>query len=182
MQQFFSSLNLIEQLTTSLNQLQTSQLCPVCHHSDQWISHGYLYKKSGQRVGKRILCAKRYGKSGCGHTQALYVDDVIPQRRYSLSVLLAFVFALVKGQTVEQAYYRAIGHTHSSPRQAWRWLNALWDNMGQFRLRSASSEPPQVLIAGGSRRLTLLLNTLYQCLKQCADPGIIQRAIQCRFC
>ena len=182
MQQFFSSLVVIEKLTTTISHHFTGHICPFCHHSDQWISHGYLYKKSGQRVGKRILCAKRYGKSGCGHTQALYVDDAIPRRRYSLSVLLAFVFALVKGRTVEQAYYQAIGHVHSSPRQAWRWLNALWANMGIFRSRLTSLKPPEALITGGSRRLTLLLNTLYQCLKQCAEPGIIQRAIQCRFC
>lgn len=182
MQQFFSSLVVIEQLTTTINRHFTGHICPFCHQSDQWISHGYLYKKSGQKVGKRILCAKRYGKSGCGHTQALYVSDVIPQRRYSLSVLLSFVFALVKGQTVEQAYYRAIGHTHSSPRQAWRWLNGLWANMVMFRLRLTSSEPPKALIAGGSRRLTVLLNTLYPCLRQCAEPEVIQRAMQCRFC
>lgn len=182
MQQFFSSLVVIELVTASLNQSQTRHICPFCHHSDQWISHGYLYKKTGQKVGKRILCARRYGKSGCGHTQALYVDDAIPQRRYSLSVLLAFVFALVKGQTVEQAYYQAIGHHHSSPRQAWRWLNALWVNMERFRSRTTSSEPPEALITGGSRRLTLLLNSLYQCLKQCAEPGVIQRTMQCRFC
>lgn len=182
MQQFFSSLIVIEQLTTTISRHFTGHICPFCRQSDQWISHGYLYKKSGQKVGKRILCAKRYGKSGCGHTQALYVSDVIPNRRYSLSVLLTFVFALVKGATVEKAYYRAIGHTHSSPRQAWRWLNALWANMGRFRLRLMSSEPPEMLIAGASRRLTVLLNTLHQCLKQCAEPDVIQRAMQCRFC
>lgn len=154
----------------------------MCHQSDQWVSHGYLYKKPGDKVGKRVLCGKRYGKSGCGHTQSMYLADVVPQRRYGLPVLLAFVLALMKGATVEQAYYQAIGHPHSTPRQAWRWLNALWAKMGLFRSRLTASEPLEVPLISGSRRRSLLLNTLYLCLAQCIEPGDIQEAMQCRFC
>ena len=182
MQRFFSSLAVIEQLTSSMNHSGIRHICPICRKSDQWVSHGFLYKKPGDKAGKRVLCGKRYGKSGCGHTQPLYLDDVLPQRRYKLSVLLAFVLSLFKGATVEQAYYQAIGHQHSSPRQAWRWLNALWANMGKFRSRTTSSEPPEALITGSSRQLTVLLNTLHQCLEQCAEHVIIQRVMQCRFC
>lgn len=181
MQHFFLSLNVIEQQTASLNLTQT-MICPVCCQSDQWISHGYLYKKSGQTVGKRILCSRRYGKSGCGHTQSLYVDDVIPQRRYTLSVLLAFVNTLVEGNTVEHAYYQAIGHTHSSPRQAWRWLNSLWANMSRFRLWPVCSSFTESIMQSRSRRLTLLLNTLHPYLTRLPQPQRIQHDMQCRFC
>jgi hypothetical protein len=130
MLRFFSSLQRIEQHIASLNHHHTT-VCPVCHQTQQWVSHGYLYKTSTQQhVGKRILCSRRYGKSGCGHSQSLYLACVIPQRRYPLSVLLAFVWALINGQTVECAYFHAIRHTHSSSRQAWRRLNGLWTSMG----------------------------------------------------
>lgn len=182
MQRFFSSLAVIEQLTSKLNSTAIRHSCPNCNQSDQWVSHGFLYKKPGDKAGKRILCGNRYGKSGCGRTQPLYLDDVMPQRRYRLSVLLAFVLSLFKGATVEQAYYQAIGHHYSSPRQAWRWLNSLWHNMSVFRSRLTSSALVDDLISVGSRRLRLLLNTLHPCLANCVKPDVIQRSMQCRFC
>ena len=155
MQRFFSSLAVIEQLISALNTTGSRHSCPNCNKSDQWVSHGFLYKKPGEKAGKRVLCGNRYGKSGCGHTQPLYLDDVVPQRRYRLPVLLAFVLSLLKGATVEQAYYQAIGHHHSSPRQAWRWLNSLWTNMSVFRERITSSQSVVASLCAGSRRLTL---------------------------
>ena len=181
MQRFFSSLAVIEQLISSINTAGFRHICPICHKSDQWVSHGFLYKKPGEKAGKRVLCGKRYGKSGCGHTQPLYLDDVVPQRRYRLSVLLAFVLALFKGDTVEQAYFQAIGHPHSSPRQAWRWLNSLWSNMSVFRERLLSSLSVAASLCAGSRRLTLLLNTLKPCLAQFVRPELVQLSMQCRF-
>lgn len=129
MQRFFSSLAVIERVIQSLNMIGAVFTCPHCHQCGQWISHGFILKQNGDIAGKRVICSHRYGKSGCGRTQPMYLDDVVPQRRYRLSVLLAFVLALIKGATVEQAYYQAIGHHHSSPRQAWRWLNSLWANI-----------------------------------------------------
>ncbi len=182
MQRFFSSLAVIEQLTSSINHSGIRHICPICHKSDQWVSHGYLYKKPGDKAGKRVICGKRYGKSGCGHTQPLYLDDVVPQRRYRLTVLLAFVLSLLKGATVEQAYYQAIGHQHSSPRQAWRWINSLWDNMGRMRERLTSISFIGEPLRAGSRRLTILLNTVNQCLTQLARPEVIQLSAQHRLC
>ena len=182
MLRFFSSLQRIEQHIASLNHHHTTA-CPVCHQTQQWVSHGYLYKTSTQQqVGKRILCSRRYGKSGCGHSQSLYLACVIPQRRYPLSVLLAFVRALITGQTVEHAYFHAIGHAHSSPRQAWRWLNRLWNNMGQWRCWLLTVESTERTVQHRSRRLTLLLSTLHQCLVQVSPALSIQHVMQCRFC
>tara|TARA_R110001592_G_C13144876_1_gene747645 strand:- start:227 stop:1258 length:1032 start_codon:yes stop_codon:yes gene_type:complete len=126
MQRFFSSLCELDLFTHSLDSLTFDFSCQHCSRNDQWVSHGYVCKQSGEKVGKRILCARRYGKQGCGRTRQLYLQDIIPQRRYTLSKLLAFIAALIKGLTVEQAYYHAAGHDHGSHRQAWRWLNALW--------------------------------------------------------
>ena len=179
---FFLSLTTIEQHTASLNQNRVKQVCPICYQSDQWVSHGYLYRQCREKVGKRILCSKRYGQSGCGHTQALYIDDVIPKRRYRLSVLLAFVMALIKGSTVEQAYYRAVGYSHHASRQAWRWLSRLWSGMSGFRMNTLLCSSKRWVINARSKRLTLLLSTLAQYLSQLAQPHRIQCVMQHRFC
>ena len=111
-----------------------------------------------------------------------YVDDVIPQRRYTLSILLVFVNTLVGGNTVEHPYYQAIGHTHSSPRQAWRWLNSMWANTSRFRLWPVCSSFTESIMQSRSRRLTLLLNTLHPYLTRLPQPQRIQHDMQCRFC
>ncbi|MCU4676866.1 hypothetical protein N7931_14630 [Catenovulum sp. 2E275] len=129
----FSSLFELDFLTQSLDSLNSNQTCQHCACSDSWISHGFIYRQSGLKVGKRILCAKRYGKSGCGRTLALYLADVIPNRRYSFSVIWALVLSLQHGSTVEQAYYLTIGHCHFSHRQAYPWLSALYAQLGFFR-------------------------------------------------
>lgn len=183
MQQFFSSLVELEQFSLSLNSHSTSNSCPHCCQNDQWVSHGYLYKQTGEKVGKRILCAKRYGKQGCGRTRQLYLQQVIPGRRYTLSTLLAFVLALIHGATVEQAYFKALGHEYQSPRQAWRWLNALWSQMSVFRgevvdLPDLSSKS----IRRRSRRLSVLLSTLRDWWHYCSDKWSIQCCCQARFC
>ncbi|MER2491631.1 hypothetical protein [Catenovulum sediminis] len=83
MQRFFSSLFQLDIFTRSLDSLNSHQTCQHCACSNSWVSHGFIYRQSGLKVGKRILCANRYGKSGCGRTLALYLADFIPNRRYS---------------------------------------------------------------------------------------------------
>ena len=126
MQRFFSSLCELDQFSFSLDNPKHDNHCQHCARNDQWVSHGYLYKSSGEKIGKRILCAKRYGKLGCGHTRQLYLQQFIPQRRYCLNKLVSFILSLIRGATVEHAYFDAVGHHHGSYRQAWRWLKALW--------------------------------------------------------
>jgi len=182
MQRFFSSLCHLDHFSLSLDSM-SKQHCSHCNQNDQWISHGYVYRQSGEKVGKRILCAKRYGKRGCGRTRQLYLQHVIPQRRYSLSKLVAFVCALIRGLTVERAYIEAVGHAHSSHRQAWRWLSALWARMSYFRSEvyslfdtGLSSRPYR------SPRLAILMSTLASWMRLLPDKRTFQLNRQRRFC
>ncbi|WP_143872001.1 DUF1949 domain-containing protein [Catenovulum sediminis] len=137
------------------------------------------------KVGKRILCANRYGKSGCGRTLALYLSDFIPNRRYSFSVIWAFVLSLLQGATVEQAYYSAIGHCHFSHRQAYRWLSALYAQLGLFRSWLARLNL-NLLDTGylnfRSTRLAVLLSTLASFAQRFTNISSIQAGLNCRFC
>jgi len=182
MQRFFASLRDMDYFSRSLDCL-SKHPCSHCQRNDQWVSHGYVYKQSGEKVGKRILCGKRYGKRGCGHTRQLYLQHIIPQRRYTLSQLLAFVCALIRGLTVERAYVEAVGHTHSSHRQSWRWLSALWARMSCFRNEvPGSSRSDWSSLRCRSRRLSILLSTLKHWLIQVPDKRSVQCCWQRRFC
>lgn len=180
MQRYFFSLSELEQFTYSLDCLSPDNQCQHCSRNDQWVSHGYVYKQTGEKIGKRLLCAKRYNKQGCGRTRQLYLQNIIPQRRYPLSTLLTFILSLIRGATVEQAYFRAIGHEHSSHRQAWRWLDALWRRIGWFRSRRPETDVEPV--RRRSRRLSLLLSTLNEWWHQCPDKNGCQRQAQQHFC
>ena len=163
MQRFFSSLFELDVFTQSFDSLNSNQTCQHCACSNSWVSHGFIYRQSGLKVGKRILCANRYGKTGCGRTLALYLADFIPNRRYSFSVIWAFILSLLQGSTVEQAYYLALGHCHFSHKQAYRWLNALYAQLGFFRswlARFNSNLFDGCYVHFRSARLTVLLPTL----------------------
>lgn len=165
MQSFFPSLNTLEQYTSSLNSLAHTTTCTHCLKSDQWVSHGYVYQQHSRRqatiVGKRILCSRRYGKSGCGRSRQLYLQHVLPRRRYSMSTLITFVVLLAKGMSVVQAYRKATARQHCEARHAWRWLRALYAQLGPWRslLRRRPSATPNNT-RRRSRRLTILLPTL----------------------
>lgn len=165
MQMFFSSLSELDQFTHRLQSLPQDNACRNCYKNDQWVSHGYVYKQRSiqQReiVGKRMLCGQRYGKQGCGRTRQLYVDSTVPNRRYRLSVILAFIAQLVRGGSVAHAYHNAVGHSFCEPRQAWRWLTALERQLGRFRLRISRQRAHDTPVTTfRSRRLTILLSTL----------------------
>ncbi len=183
MRMFFPSFAEINPFFRSLNRLTLT--CQHCCQNDQWVAHGYLYKKSGEseRVGKRLLCGKRYNKKGCGRTVALYLQHIIPQRHDKLPHLAIFVLALIKANTVEQAYFLAVGHQYGSHRQAWRWLNSLWSLLGVFRagltLPPDSGIPP---LPHRSRRLALLVSTLRDGLQKFPSINDIQCIRQARFC
>lgn len=183
MQRFFSSLVEMDQFTHSLDNLTSDNQCKHCSRNDQWVSHGYVRKKSGEKAGKRILCGKRYGKLGCGRTRQLFLQHIIPQRRYTLPKLLTFVLALIRGATVEQAYNYTVGHDHFEHRQAWCWLQALWMQMSRFRPALAiTPDPGSSSIRYRSRRLSILLTTLKDWLRHYPDQPSIQVALQDRLC
>ncbi|MCD9460738.1 hypothetical protein, partial [Marinibactrum halimedae] len=101
MRRFFPSLSSLESYTRSLKTLPKADTCQHCLKNDQWVSHGYVYKRGASRfnevTGKRILCSARYGRTGCGHTRRLYLDHCIPHCHYSLGVVVAFIQCLIRG-------------------------------------------------------------------------------------
>lgn len=182
MQLFFPSFSKLEAFSRSLNTLISSHACRHCTCSDQWVSHGFIYRQSGIQVGKRILCAKRYGKSGCGRTFALYIAAFIPQRRYSLNVLWAFVCSLIQGSNVAQAYFSAVGHAHFNHRQAYRWLSALYAQVGLFRSQLPFRSVNSISVRHRSTRLSILFTTLSAWVNFYPDQFNIQIQLNQRFC
>ncbi|MEM7421696.1 MAG: hypothetical protein AAF364_18540 [Pseudomonadota bacterium] len=165
MQLFFSSLQELERFTHSLQSLPKDNTCEHCNRNDQWVSHGYVYKQRSLDkrgiAGKRIVCARRFGKLGCGRTRQLYLNNIVPKRHYLLSVILTFIAELIRGKSVQPAYHQALGHDHYSPRQAWRWLDALMQRLPLCRLHIKSAQESQLPHAGWrTNRQKVLLPSL----------------------
>lgn len=182
MQRFFSTLCELEYFSWSVNSLLFNQPCPHCKQSDQWCSHGYHYNQAGDIRGKRIICCARFGKRGCGRTIALYLAHVLPQRRYCLKVIVCFIQALIQGVTVERAYHGAVKHTHYSHRQAYRWLNDLFANLGLLRTHFPLPEQPDCLTHPRSPRLTVLLSTFANVRLKWPDLSLFQIHLNQRLC
>lgn len=158
----------MDQFTFSLDSpLSPDNACPHCGKNDQWVSHGYVYKgacsDAAKVVGKRIICANRYGKRGCGHTRQLYLADVIPKHHYRLSAVLAFIKAMLGGMLVEQAYLKAINAYAKEARHAWRWVKDFFKQLPVWR--TILSKPAEVFVPSGrSEALKRLLPTLERLL------------------
>ena len=133
---FFKDLDVLNQFTLSLELNQGSVSCAKCHQQDQFVSHGFVYKQlnhgQSQVVGKRLFCANRRQKSGCGSTLRLYLAERIPLLVHSSKQLTAFLLSLLLGNTIKQAYQTATGT--QDPRNAFRWLNKL--NIQQVNYRA----------------------------------------------
>jgi len=167
MRTFFDNIDILHRFTLELDRHRDDLACKSCSKSNQFVSHGFVYKKHSQgrqrTVGKRILCSNRYGKSGCGRTTRLYLSDEMPLLQYTAEHLFIFLVALLAGFSIHSAYTRA---TRSlNPRNAYRWLNKLQRKLMDYRNVLATlprTVPP--LFANRSRRLQLLLQTLHQLL------------------
>ena len=125
----------MNQFTLSVELNQGGVRCAKCKQQDQFISHGFVYKQlnhgQSQIVGKRLFCANRRQKTGCGSTLRLYLAARIPLLVHSSLQLTTFLQALLLGNTVKQAYQTATGTQDS--RHAFRWLNKL--NIQQVHYR-----------------------------------------------
>lgn len=174
---FFSSQSELDHFTFSLDSLPSGNACLHCGKNDQWVSHGYIYKhlptRGIQVAGKRILCDRRYGKNGCGRTRQLYLADIIPRRRYTLSVVIAFISALLAGNQVEHSFHHAIGLATKDARHASRWLTCFAQSLSAWRsVASLSSSTEQDVFGNNkrrSRRLLFLLPTLSLLLPQISE-------------
>jgi len=158
----------LDHFSFSLDSLSSDNACTHCGKNDQWVSHGYVYKKQSdtnrQVTGKRILCCNRYGRSGCGRTRQLYLAEVIPGRQYRLSVVVAFIQALLTGVQPEQAYRDAIGSITGDSRHAWRWLNDFFQSLSGWRtiasLSFGAKQEEAIMSRQRSRCLNIILPTL----------------------
>ncbi|WP_198263018.1 hypothetical protein [sulfur-oxidizing endosymbiont of Gigantopelta aegis] len=72
---FFNTLQAMHQFTLSLDTHSDTLECQHCLKKDQFVSHGFIYKKQHQNdkqaIGKRIFCSNR-------HTHTEYLA-VIPE-------------------------------------------------------------------------------------------------------
>lgn len=175
----------MDQASFSLNSLPPSDsACPHCGKSEHSVSHGYLYKQVSidrrEVVGKRILCSRRDGRSGCGRTRQWYLADVVPGRQYRLSVFIAFIRALLDGNAVEPAYLKAIGSS-AQPRHAWRWLQSFLKQLPRWRT-GLSLAAETLTIQSRSSILNILLPTLKALSDKLWPLSHVQTQSQQRFC
>lgn len=186
MQVFFSSLQTLESYTHSLNSLPKEDACQFCLQNNQWVSHGYVYKQCSSKgitlAGKRIICSSRYSRRGCGRTRQLYLDHCIPRRRYTLDIVIAFIGLLLKGIWLEDAYREVLQDHEKEGRHAWRWIDALYKQLGHFRSAFCLSvNTKELLTKHHHRRLRILLPTLSALLRKQDNPTAIQSTLQSRL-
>ncbi|VAW82589.1 hypothetical protein MNBD_GAMMA13-290 [hydrothermal vent metagenome] len=136
MKRYFDDLDTLHKFTLSLDSRPDLIPCRHCSKQDQWVSHGFVYKKQyqGERrtVGKHIFCSNRHGRSGCGRTLRLYLSTELAFLHYTTVHLTAFLFAFLGGRTTQHAYRAATQTTES--RNAWRWLHKLQRKLVDYRV------------------------------------------------
>jgi hypothetical protein len=180
MQRFFLSLCELARFSHSDAHLSSLEACDCCHQHQYWVPHGFVYKKLSSTkqkiIGRRLFCSYRHGRHGCGRTRQLYLDQVIPRRHYPLSTITQFILLLFNQLSITQAYQLALGK-HVEARQAYRWLTALYQNMGRWRLRLDKNHRDQDDIPDfSSHRLRVLIPTLRDFLQP--DPLAVQYRLQ----
>lgn len=135
MQTFFATIEAIHQQTRELD----NEHCPHCG-ACCLVSHGFCYKQISilefQPVGKRVLCANRRGKCGCGRTVRLYLASRIPRLQSWGWQVVSFVWALLAGWSIAEAYWAATGAVE--PRQGYRWFKRLMAQLVVWRPQVAS--------------------------------------------
>ena len=143
MKRFYPDYASIHAFTLTLDFHRSELECIHCLKSDQLISHGNICKQRSQswaeKVGKRLFCSNRNGRSGCGRTFQLYAATEIPACRYNIAHLCLFIIALKANKTIHDAYHHATGQLEC--RHAWRWLKRLMIKISDYRcvLRCRSS-------------------------------------------
>jgi len=165
MQKYFNNIESMEAFSRSLEVHKDALHCAHCSRNDQFVSHGFVYKQRSQtlreKVGKRIFCSNRYGRSCCGRTYRLYVAEEFPGLHYGAAHLFVFLSALMSHATIQQAYEQATGT--NEPRNAWRWLNKLQVKLFEYRrFLKRRIEVSGTQFKSRARRLQILLPTVKQ--------------------
>ena len=178
---FFTSLDELQAVTLNLQAYPNRFACHNCQRSEHFVSHGFSYAKAHAAkratVGKRLFCANRFGRGGCGATLRLYLFERLPRLQVGAPAMQAFLTHLDQGMAVESAYAQSRPEAqivpcaapqlektmppllpHRSSRNAWRWLKKLDRNLPRFRALLAGPEALGCLpFATRSARLRLLL-------------------------
>lgn len=184
MERYFNDLDTLHRFSLSLDSQPHPIQCRHCAQQDQWVSHGFVYKKQhqGERrtVGKRLFCSNRYGRSGCGRTLRLYLATELAFLHYTTVHLTAFLLALLGGSTIQHAYQEAT--QTAEPRNAWRWLHKLQRKLVDYRALLKTPRPrlARRLTVKNKQRDILLssLQNLFSTLGSCAQ---IQQRTQTAF-
>jgi hypothetical protein len=100
---FRSSLEEVNSFTLSIR-MHGGLSCDQCKAEGQFVSHGWLYKLNDdgtlRQVGKRIICDRRRGGSGCGATTRVLVSNETHRLHVDTAQLMLFLWALIAGMTV----------------------------------------------------------------------------------
>lgn len=183
---FFDTLEALHQFTFSLDQHELT--CASCSARGQFVSHGFCYKQQNfaatKTAGKRILCSRRSGRTGCGRTVQLYLASEVPGLHYGTAQLFAFITALFTRLSITAAYEKAVGKPES--RHAWRWFKKLIQQLIVYRHylhRDALTDSAMLNTQSRSRQLLLptlkaLFSPAHQALNHIAN---FQQTHQVRF-
>ena len=160
---YFEHIDVIHQFTMELD--YNTLKCRHCLSSNQFVSHGFVYKKqnNGEKkaIGKRLFCSNRHGKLGCGRTTQLYLATQIPTFQYPCEHIFIFLSALLSMSSIQKAY--KIATNTDDPRNAYRWLHKLWDKLIDYRsLLQFHTECTALKFKSRTRRLQILLPTIQE--------------------
>jgi hypothetical protein len=122
--------------------------CPHCRRIGMVVGHGLLrgYTEHGSdRVvrGRRLLCSRRYRRSGCGRTFAVVVASVLAGFTARTGTISRFLESVVGGLCRKAAWEQvSSGLTLRSGYRLWRCLLAAQSNI---RTALCGLAPPPVL-------------------------------------
>jgi len=170
---FFKDLDSLDLFTVELERHQNLLECKKCSKNDQFVSHGYVYKKHVQggirTVGKRIFCSDRYRRSGCGSTLRLYLAAELPALQYTTTELFIFLSSLIDNISIQKAYEKAT--LTENPRNAYRWLTKCLRKLSDYRcFLNKRTEAQRPLFKSKSKRRQLLLPTLQHLFVKTQHP------------
>jgi len=124
---FFTNSKDLHQFTLSLDFHQNTIHCDKCSRHNQFVAHGFDYKKQRQGhkkiTGKQGFCSNQYRRVGCGSIHRLYLAGPIPKLQHNTDHLFCFLLELIACVCVQAAYRKAIDT--DNPRHAYPWINKL---------------------------------------------------------
>ena len=168
MKTFYGSIRALDQFTHDLDLHRDNIACPHCKTGRYLRSHGFVYKRCFYAKpwpsGKRLICSNRFNNHGCGRTRQLYVKHAIPQKHYHTRHLVLFILHLLRGMTIDQAYFniRRPGET----RNGYRWVKQLAQQLTHWRTLIAHARENLQVQIFTSPTVTSFMSTLAVFIQQ----------------